>query len=256
MSDRLKGFMQWIRKGIENDFDYVIIVDGPEGGGKSTFAAHAKAMYDGAYNLENVCYDSTDLLKIMQTAKKGQCVILDEAVTSFMSRTSLDRFQVRLIQAFSIVRERNLVFFLLIPNLGLLDKALQTRAVYRIWVYPKGQNRGYSKIYYSQRTPWTTGKPWHAEAWHYEFPKLPDDFEKEYKKFKTREMMKKLKEYDDEIKYEKVRKEKEKRKVKGVKTQLIIDYLKDNPKATDIEIAKAVGASVPWVKQTAGVYRE
>lgn len=255
MADRLFAFMQWIRKGIEDDFDYVIIVDGPEGGGKSTFAAHAKAMYDGKYSLDNVCYDSTDLLGLMQTAKKGSCIILDEAVTSFMSRTSLDRFQVRLIQAFSIVRERNLVFFLLIPNLGLLDKALQTRAVYRIWVYPKGHNRGFSKIYYSQRTPWTTGKPWHMEAWHYTFPKLPDEFEKAYKKFKSKKMLAKLKEYDDEIKYEKVRKQGEKLKVRGVKTQLIIDYLEKNPKALDIEIAKQTGTSLAWVKQTAGVYR-
>lgn len=255
MADRLHGFIKWIQKGIENDFDYVVIIDGPEGGGKSTFAAHMKAMYDGKYNLEYVCYDSTNLLGLMQTAPKGSLIILDEAVTSLMSRTALDRYQVRLIQAFSIVRERNLVFLLLIPNLGLLDKAIQTRAVYRIWVYPKGQERGYAKIYYSQRTPWTTGKPWHAEAWHYQFPKLPDEFEKLYKRFKSKELRLKLKEYDDEIKYEKVRKDKEKLKVRGVKTQLIIDYLEDNPKATDIEIAKSTGTSLAWVKQTAGVYR-
>ena len=256
MADRLRAFMAYIAKGIANDFDYVIIIDGPEGGGKSTLAAHAKAMYDGHYNMTNVCYDSTDLLNIMQNARKGSCIILDEAVTSFMSRTSLDRFQVRLIQAFSIVRERNLVFFLLIPNLGLLDKALQTRALYRIWVYPKGQLRGYAKIYYSKRTPWTTGKPWHEEAWHYEFPKLPDRFEAEYKKFKRKELARKLKEYDDEIKYEKDRKEKEKRKVTGKKTQLIIQALKNNPKATDIEIAKECGCSLAWVRQQAPIYRE
>lgn len=256
MSDRLEGFVNWIHKGIANDFDYVIIIDGPEGGGKSTFAAHIKALYDGTYNLDNVCYDSTGLLGLMQTAKKGSMIILDEAVTSLMSRTALDRYQVRLIQAFSIVRERNLVFLLLIPNLGLLDKAIQTRAVYRIWVYPKGQNRGYAKIYYSKRTPWTTGKPWHEEAWHYQFPKLPDGFERKYKRFKSTQLKVKLKEYDDEIKYEKTRKDKEKLKVRGVKTQLIIDYLKANPKAKDIDIARDTGTSLAWVKQTAGVYRD
>ena len=257
MSDRLRGLMQYIRKGIsEFDFDCVVLVDGPEGAGKSSAAMHAKAFFDGKYNLDYVCYDSRELLGIMRTAPKYSCVILDEAVTSFMSRTSLDRWQVRLVQAFSIVREKNLLFMLIIPNMGLLDKALLTRARYRFWVYARGHNRGYMKVYYANRTEWTTGKPWYEESWHYVFPDLPDKTKKDYKKFKSKELNRKLKEYEDERKYEEERKEQEKKKVRGVKTQMIIDYLIDNPKAPDIEIAKSVGCSLDWVKKTAPVYRE
>lgn len=251
MADRLEGLMNYIRRGVvDHDFDCVILVDGPEGSGKSTLAMHCKAMFDGKYNLEYMCYDSRDLLEIMQKAPKASCVILDEAITSFMSRTSLDKFQVRLIQAFSIVREKNLVFILIIPNYGLMDKALLTRARYRFYVYPRGHRRGYCKIFYANRTEWTTGKPWYEESWHYVFPDLPDRIKAQYKRFKSKELNRKIKEYDDEIKYESERKEKEKRKVRGVKTQLIIDTIKTNPKMADVEVAKAAGCSIDWVKKT------
>lgn len=256
MSDRMRGLMSFIMKGVKDeDFDCVIIIDGPEGVGKSTMGMHCKMFCDGKYNLNQVCYDSTDLLGYMRKAPKFSSIILDEAVTSFMSRTALDRWQVRLVQAFSIVREKNLVFFLIIPNIGLLDKALLARARYRFWVYAMGHQRGHSKIFYARRTEWTTGKPWYEESWHYEFPDLPEKTKREYKEFKSKELDKKLKEYEDERKYEEERKTIEKKKVRGVKTQMIIDHLKKEPKATDIEIAKACGCSTQWARDTAAVYR-
>lgn len=256
MTDRMKGLMSFIMKGVkQEDFDCVIIIDGPEGVGKSTMGMHCKMFCDGKYNLDHVCYDSTDLLEHMRKAPKYSTIILDEAITSFMSRTALDRWQVRLVQAFSIVREKNLVFFLIIPNIGLLDKALLARARYRIWVYSMGHVRGHSKIFYARRTEWTTGKPWYEESWHYEFPDLPEKTKREYKAFKSKELDRKLGEYEDERKFENERKANEKQKARGVKTQMIIDYLEKNKKATDIEIARAVKCSLQWARDTAAVYR-
>lgn len=256
MSDAVQGLVGYIMKGIrEHDFDCVLLIDGPEGVGKSTVGMHLKAFADGRYNLSYMCYDSRDLLDIMQTAPPGSTVILDEAVTAFMSRTSLDRFQVRLVQAFSIVREKNLFFILIIPNINLLDKALVIRSRFRIWVFAKGHERGFATVYYASRNAWSKTKPWWEEAFRWTFPELPVDTKTRYKTFKSKELNRKLAEYKDEDKLEEERKAAKALEVRGSKTRLIIDHLKAHPKATDVEIARACGCSTEWVRKAGAPYR-
>lgn len=256
MGDAVQGLVGYIMKGIrEHDFDCVLLIDGPEGVGKSTVGMHLKAFADGKYNLVYLCYDSRDLLEIMQTAPKCATIILDEAVTAFMSRTSLDRFQVRLVQAFSIVREKNLFFILIIPNINLLDKALVIRSRFRIWVFAKGHERGFATIYYASRNAWSKTKPWWEEAFRWTFPELPERTKSRYKEFKSKELDRKLKEYQDEERLEDEQKAAKAREIRGAKTRLIIDYLDAHPKATDAEIARHAGCSMEWVKKAAAPYR-
>lgn len=255
-TDRLQGFMQYLKKGTAHDFDYVIIVDGPEGTGKSTLAMHMKMFYEGRYRLAHVLYDSKMLIKTMYTATPGKdCVVLDEAVLDFSNRTAMTTFQIRLIQAFSIARERRLVFILLIPNYNLLDPALKIRARYRIWVESHGFERGFAIVYYNMRGPFTKVKPWQDERWRYLFPMLPAKVLESYKKFKAKELLRTLIEMDQEMAAEEKRKKERALAVRGAKARLIVEHLDTNPKDTPEAIARAVGCSLKHVKDTLKVHR-
>jgi uridine kinase len=77
MVDRLDGFIRMIRNGINDQWDFVVVVDGREGSGKSTFALHMKALFDRKYNLDHVLFAADTMLEEMQTAKSGSCIVLD-----------------------------------------------------------------------------------------------------------------------------------------------------------------------------------
>lgn len=249
--DRLESFMKYLKRGTtEHDFDYVIVLDGPEGSGKSSLAMHAKALYEGRYSLDNVMYDAGDAIKTMLEAPPASFILHDEAVCDFMSRTALKTFQIRLVKAFSIARELNHVYMLLIPNYNLLDPALKIRAKYRFWVYAKGFNRGYLKVFYAKRNPWTKAKPYHDERWHYVFPMLPRRTLKAYKEFKSKELRRKLQEFQDEADQEKRRAEDKSKGIRGVKARQIKKVMDDHPTWKADKVAGKVGCSLKHARDT------
>ena len=192
MADRLQSWIGFVRKAIKRHWDMVIVVDGMEGAGKSTLALHMKALYDGRYNLDHVLFDSKDLLDKMESAPSGSCIILDEAITSLYKRESLKEFQTRLVQAFSIIRARELFFILVLPNYWDLDSSLRTRARYRFYVHAKRLSRGFVKVYLQKRNEWVAGRPWQELIWQYRFPDLTDSFRHRYHVFKMEQISLKL----------------------------------------------------------------
>lgn len=251
MTDRLESFMRYLKEGTTvHDFDYVIILDGPEGSGKSSLAMHAKMFYDGKYSLDNVIYDATDLIKIMYEAPRASFILHDEAVCDFMSRTALNKFQIRLVKAFSIAREMNHIYCLLIPNYNLLDPALKIRARYRFWVYARGFERGYLKVFYSKRNAFTKKRPFHDERWHYRFPMLPEKTLRAYKEFKTTELKKKLMQLQGETEKDRRMAEDEAKGIRGVKARLIKKAMKDHPSWKADEVAAEVGCSLKHARDT------
>ncbi len=251
MSDRLEAFIKYLKKGTTvHDFDYVIILDGPEGSGKSSLAMHAKMFYDGYYSLNNVVYDASDLIKMMYEAPHGSFILHDEAVCDFMSRTALNKFQIRLIKAFSIAREMNHIYCLLIPNYNLLDPALKIRARYRFWVYARGFERGYLKVFYSKRNPFTKTKPYHEERWHYTFPMLPERTLRAYKEFKSKELRRKLEEFQGESDRDRRMAEDGAKGIRGVKARLITKAIKEHPDWKADQVAREAGCSLKHARDT------
>lgn len=235
---------------MDHDFDYVIIVDGPTGTGKSSATMHAKMMYDGFYNLDNVLYDAADSIRVMYEAPRGSFILHDEAVCDFMNRTAMDRFQIRLIQAFSIAREMNHVYCLLIPNYNLLDPALRVQAKYRWWIYAKGYERGFMKVFYQKRNEWTKTNPWQDESWHYLFPMLPKRTLAAYKKFKSKELSKKLHELQSENDADRARQKDKAEGIRGKKARMIKATMTAHPKWEPLKVAKEVGCSLKHARDT------
>jgi hypothetical protein len=247
--DRLKSFIQMIKRGIEQHWDFVIVVDGREGSGKSTLGLHLKAFYDGYYNLAHVLFDATSMIAEMRLAPRGSCIIVDEAIISLYKREALKDFQMTLVKAFSIVRARNLFFILVLPNFNDLDPNIRTRCNYRFYTHSKRGQRGYLQVYQPQRTPWTSGHLYQELVWEYKFPALPEKFQQDYDTFKESSLDEALRDFQVEV--EKKVKEASSRAEFGrvaTKLEMIYQYLDDHPTASYKTIAREVKCTPAYAR--------
>ena len=135
----------------KKDKDYVLIIDGGEGSGKSTFAFQVGKCVDPSLNLSRIVFTADEFREALFKAKKGQCVIFDEAFTGFSSRASLSSVNRTLVNLMMQVRQKNLFIIIVLPTFFLLDKYLALfRAKALIHVFESKGVRGYFRVYNSR----------------------------------------------------------------------------------------------------------
>lgn len=132
----------------EKDKDCFLVIDGREGSGKSTLAFQVGKCVDPTLNLNRVVFSPDDFRDAVYRAKKGQCIIYDEAFTGFSSRSSLGQINRVLVSLSMQMRQKNLLVIIVLPTIFLLDKYIATfRAKALIHVYENKGKRGYFKVY-------------------------------------------------------------------------------------------------------------
>jgi len=133
------------------DKDYVICVDGREGSGKSWFSFQLGKAVDPTLNLSRVVFSPDDFREAILRAKKGQCIIYDEAFTGYSSRSSLSPVNRVLVSLAMQMRQKNLFIIIVLPTIFLLDKYMamfRTKGLFHVFE-SKGR-RGYFKFYNSR----------------------------------------------------------------------------------------------------------
>lgn len=136
----------------KKDKDCIFVVDGKEGSGKSTLAMQIGKYVDPTLNLSCVVFSPDDFREAVLKAKKGQCIIYDEAFTGFSSRSSLSPINRVLVSLAMQMRQKNLFVLIVLPTIFLLDKYMaifRTKAL--IHVYENKGIRGYFRIYNSKK---------------------------------------------------------------------------------------------------------
>ena len=132
----------------KKDKDCVIAIDGAEGSGKSTLALQIGKYVDPTLDLSRVVFDAEGFRQAIFKAKKGQCIIFDEAFTGLSSRASLSGINRALVSLMMQMRQKNLLVIMVLPTFFLLDKYValfRTRCL--IHVYESGGRRGYFRLY-------------------------------------------------------------------------------------------------------------
>ena len=110
MEDRLKTNLDnSVIDALEKkDKDFVLVVDGIEGAGKSTLAFQIGRYVDPTLDLNRVVFDAESFREAILKAKKGQCIIYDEAFTGFSSRSALSGINRALVSLAMQMRQQNL----------------------------------------------------------------------------------------------------------------------------------------------------
>lgn len=120
---RLLKNLDLIKNKIQKrDKDYVIIVDGNEGSGKSVFAMQIGKYVDPSLNLSRICMSAKEFKDAIIAAKQYQCVIYDEAFTGLSSRSSLSEINRMLVSLMMQMRQKNLFVIVVLPTFFMVDK--------------------------------------------------------------------------------------------------------------------------------------
>lgn len=134
------------------DEDFFWAIDGGEGVGKSVFAMSIAKYVDESFNLSRICYSPEDFRRAIQTAKKGEAIVFDEAFRGLSSRSAISGINKMLVETMMECRQRNLFVFIVLPSFFLLDKYVALwRARGLFHVYRNGGQRGFWRYYNSKK---------------------------------------------------------------------------------------------------------
>ncbi len=135
----------------KKDFDWVVAVDGTEGGGKSVFAFQIAKILDPNFCLEQIAFTANDFVRIVVKARPHSCVVFDEAFTGLSSRSSLSEVNQLLVSLMMEMRQKNLFVILVMPTFFMLDKyAALHRCKGLFHVYLIDGNRSFWGFYSKQ----------------------------------------------------------------------------------------------------------
>jgi len=137
----------------KEDFDFVMVVDGEEGSGKSVFAFQIAKVLNPNFNLSNICFNADDFINAVTKAKKNDCIVFDEAFTGLSSRASLSEINNLVIALMMEMRQKNLFIIIVMPSVFMLDKyAVFHRAKGLFHVYMINGRRGHWRFFNRKAT--------------------------------------------------------------------------------------------------------
>ena len=134
---------------VNKDWDWVMLIDGTEGGGKSVIAQQGAYEVDQTINIDRITFTPEEFRDAILSAKKYNAVIYDEAYTGLSSRGTMSDINKTLVSMLAEIRQKNLFVFIVMPTFFDLDRYV---AIWRsrglIHVYTdKGYGRGYFAYY-------------------------------------------------------------------------------------------------------------
>ena len=149
LNDTLKTNLDIIKKASTLDWDFIFIVDGIEGAGKSVFTQQLAYYLDPTLDISRICFSGEEFIEACINAKKYQAVIYDEAITGANIRQAMNDVNVDVMKMMGMIRQKNLYIFIVIPSFFDLDRYIalwRSRAVFH--VFAKSYNdRGHFYCY-------------------------------------------------------------------------------------------------------------
>lgn len=169
MDDKLRNFLNKIKETLEkHDRDYVMLIDGYEGAGKSTFGIQIGRYIDPSLSLDQICLTAEEFKQAIIHAKKNQCIIYDEAVTGLTAGDSITRVGKLLKSMMMQMRQKNLCVIVILPTIFELSKYVvfhRSKAFFHIYEVNnlRGYFVGYSKsdtrdVYLKGKKTYTYGR--------------------------------------------------------------------------------------------------
>jgi len=121
--------LQHIRKLLRKDFDYVEVVAGYEGFGKTTLAIQDAYFVDKKFSIDRVCLSGEEFIEVVQKAPRYSAVVLDEAGPAMFSRDAIRGLNKTLAKLFMVVRHKNLFLVLVLPNFHFIDYYIRVHRI-------------------------------------------------------------------------------------------------------------------------------
>ena len=132
--------------------DFVTLIDGNVGLGKSTLACQIAKYLDPTFNLSQLCFNPQQFMEAIKSSKPFKAIILDEAMT-LNSRNSMTQDNKQVNQLLSQIRSHSLFLILNIPSAHDIDRSLfLSRCGMLIHCYsPSFGTKGYYKVFHKNK---------------------------------------------------------------------------------------------------------
>jgi ABC-type dipeptide/oligopeptide/nickel transport system ATPase component len=147
LSQLVKSELDKVRKRVlTKDRDFVAVVDGEEGVGKSVLAFQIAKYLDPSFDIDRICFNSDQFLNKIKDPKikKGSAIVLDEAFAAANSRASLTDVNRAMIGVATEMRQKNLFVLLCIPSFFDLDRYFalwRCRVLFHVYFTPEEDRR-------------------------------------------------------------------------------------------------------------------
>jgi hypothetical protein len=149
LNETLKDKLDKIKaKNKTKDYDYIAIVDGEEGSGKSVFSFQLCKYIDPTFSIDRVCFTPEEFKNVLLTCPFNASIQYDEAFTGLSSRASLSEINHMLNSLIMQIRQKNLFIIVTLPTFFLLDKYVSMfRAKTLFHVYTHKGRRGFFRVF-------------------------------------------------------------------------------------------------------------
>lgn len=121
------------------DFDYVALVTGRVGKGKSVFSQQLAKFFDKDFDLSRICFSANEFIDVTSNCPPGSAVVLDEAFLDMNTQVSRSPAFMKVLNHLNIIRKRNLYIFILLPDFFDLHQSIAlVRSEHLFYVYGEG----------------------------------------------------------------------------------------------------------------------
>ncbi len=121
-----KNLRAIVEKKLKKDWDYVLLIQGNVGKGKSQLAAliaaYVSELTGVPFDIRNVFFTSTQYRERMKDLPEMSSIIFDEAEEVFFSRNVMSKSQKQMMLHFAQIRRKHNFIILCVPHLLMLEK--------------------------------------------------------------------------------------------------------------------------------------
>lgn len=111
-------------KVLTKDLDWVVVIDGEEGVGKSVLAQQIAKYLDNNFILDNLVFTADKFIEQIKSTKngKGTAIVLDEAFNAANARASMSEVNRSIAGVATEMRQKNLFILIVLPSFFDLDR--------------------------------------------------------------------------------------------------------------------------------------
>ena len=111
-----------IYRNKNKNWDYVAVVSGYCGVGKSVFSQSIARYCDETFDESKICFTAEEFIKVSNEVEPYSAVILDESFQSLNTRVTMSPDFLKIVNHLQILRQKHLFIFLNLPNFFDLSK--------------------------------------------------------------------------------------------------------------------------------------
>tara|TARA_R100001594_G_scaffold147038_1_gene199436 strand:- start:3426 stop:4337 length:912 start_codon:yes stop_codon:yes gene_type:complete len=153
---------------IKEDWDFLYVIDGDVGCGKSVLAQQiAYFVSEGRLTLKQICFTPDQFRSAILNAEKYEAIVFDEAFRGLAGRASLSKVNKDIVELLNEIRQKNLFIFIVLPSMWDLDKYItqhRCSGVFHVYYLPYkkadgswSRERGHVKFYNKAKIGYTIG---------------------------------------------------------------------------------------------------